>query len=101
MPESEEQDPLSIAAVEEQAAIRDATGTAAIEPGDFGAVGDTVSVRARGRSPSEIIWLKLRRNRTAMVGLCTLAALYAAAIIAGFLAPYKYDTARHDLPFYR
>ena len=56
--------------------------------------------RVRGRSPSEILWLKLRRNRTAMVGLYTLAAMYAAAILAGFIAPYKYDDARHDLPFY-
>ena len=54
----------------------------------------------RGRSPSQILWLKLRRNRTAMAGLYTLAAMYAAAILAGFIAPYKYDNARHDLPFY-
>lgn len=54
----------------------------------------------RGRSPSQILWLKLRRNRTAMVGLYTLAAMYAAAIFAGFIAPYTYDNARHDLPFY-
>ena len=53
-----------------------------------------------GRSPSEILWLKLRRNRTAMIGLYTLAVMYAAAILAGFLAPYSYDNARHDLPFY-
>jgi peptide/nickel transport system permease protein len=56
--------------------------------------------RARGRSPSQVLWLKLRRNRTAMIGLYTLASMYAAAILAGFLAPYKYDNARHDLPFY-
>src|SRR6185436_17930844 len=55
---------------------------------------------ARGRSPSQILWLKLRRNRTAMVGLWILAVMYAAAILAGFLAPYSYDNSRHDLPFY-
>src|SRR5436190_536507 len=55
----------------------------------------------RGRSPSQILRLKLRRNRTAMAGLYTLAAMYAAAILAGFIAPYKYDNARHDLPFCR
>ena len=55
---------------------------------------------SRGRSPSEILWLKLRRNRTAMIGLYTLAVMYAAAILAGFIAPYSYDNARHDLPFY-
>jgi peptide/nickel transport system permease protein len=54
----------------------------------------------RGRSPSEILWLKLRRNRTAMIGLYTLAVMYAAAILAGFISPYSYDNARHDLPFY-
>ena len=59
-----------------------------------------VTGAARGRSPSQIIWLKLRRNRTAMFGLYTLIALYAAAILAGFLAPYKYDDAAHGLPFY-
>lgn len=55
----------------------------------------------RGRSPSQILRLKLRRNRAAMAGLYTLAAMYAAAILAGFIAPYKYDNARNDLPFYR
>jgi len=54
----------------------------------------------RGRSPSQILWLKLRRNRTAMIGLYTLAVMYAAAGLAGFIAPYSYDNARHDLPFY-
>src|SRR4030095_7011895 len=54
----------------------------------------------RARSPSEILWLKLLRNRTAMIGLYTLAVMYAAAILAGFIAPYSYDHARHDLPFY-
>ncbi len=53
----------------------------------------------RGRSPSQLIWLKLRRNRAAMFGLYTLALLYASAILAGFIAPYKYDNADHDLPF--
>lgn len=54
----------------------------------------------RARSPSEILLLKLRRNRTAMIGLYTLSVMYAAAILAGFIAPYSYDNARHDLPFY-
>src|SRR2546423_223710 len=54
----------------------------------------------RGRSPSEIIWSKLKRNRTAMFGLYILVALYLAAVLAGFIAPYKYDTADHDMPFH-
>src|ERR1044071_9336489 len=52
------------------------------------------------RSPSQIIWRKLRRNRTAMAGLYVLGGLYLAAIFAGFLAPYKYDNADHDAPFH-
>ena len=56
--------------------------------------------RTRGRTPSQILWLKLRRNRTAMLGLYTLAVMYAAAILAGFIAPYRFDNVRHDLPFH-
>ncbi|HVG21035.1 MAG TPA: ABC transporter permease [Blastocatellia bacterium] len=70
----------------------DASRAGVTEPGGIEA--------ARGRSPSQILWLKLRRNRTAMFGLYTLIVLYAAAILAGFLAPYKYDDAVHELPFY-
>jgi hypothetical protein len=69
-------------------------------PERFGLVPDVTSSRVRGRSPSQILWLKLRRNRTAMAGLYTLAVMYAAAILAGFVAPYRYDNVRHDLPFY-
>lgn len=72
---------------------------AASEPGGNVTAGGSAS-SVRGRSPSQILWLKLRRNRTAMAGLYTLATMYAAAILAGFIAPYKYDNARHDLPFY-
>lgn len=54
----------------------------------------------RGRSPSRIIWLKLRRNPVAMIGLYTLVVMYGAAILAGFIAPYRYDNARHDLSFH-
>jgi peptide/nickel transport system permease protein len=74
--------------------------TAEVAAALAGAEGGIGISRARGRSPSQVLWLKLRRNRTAMIGLYTLAAMYAAAILAGFLAPYKYDNARHDLPFY-
>jgi peptide/nickel transport system permease protein len=54
-----------------------------------------------GRSPSQLLWRKLRRNRTAMVGLYILAAMYGSAVLAGFLAPYRYDNARHDVPFHQ
>jgi peptide/nickel transport system permease protein len=68
--------------------------------GSSEATGGDGAARARSRSPSQIVWLKLRRNRTAMFGLYTLVTLYAAAILAGFLAPYRYDEAVHELPFY-
>jgi peptide/nickel transport system permease protein len=35
-----------------------------------------------------------------MFGLYTLAVLYAAAILAGFLAPYSYDNGETSLPFH-
>lgn len=54
----------------------------------------------RGRSPSELIWLKLRRNRAAMFGLWTLVALYLASIFAGFLSPYMYDNGATKFPFH-
>ncbi|HET9532651.1 MAG TPA: ABC transporter permease, partial [Blastocatellia bacterium] len=62
---------------------------------------EIVSPSSRGRSPARILWLKLRRNRTAMFGLYTLAVLYAAAILAGFLAPYSYDNVETSLPFHK
>jgi peptide/nickel transport system permease protein len=66
-----------------------------------GASGDNIGggPRARGRSPSQILWLKLRRNGTAMFGLYTLVLLYAAAILAGFVAPYRYDNSVTDFSF--
>jgi peptide/nickel transport system permease protein len=35
-----------------------------------------------------------------MIGLYILALMYAAAVFAGFLAPYGYDNSRQDLSFY-
>jgi peptide/nickel transport system permease protein len=70
------------------------------EPDPSGSLHEPHVAIRRGRSPSQIIWLKLRRNRTAMIGLYTLAVMYGAAIVAGFIAPYSYDTARHDLSFH-
>ena len=54
----------------------------------------------RGRSPSEILWRKLRRNRTAMFGLYTLVVLYVAAILAGSVAPYSSDNSAIDFSFH-
>ena len=54
----------------------------------------------RGRSPSQVLWRKLRRNRTAMLGLYTLVVLYLAAILAGFVAPYSSDNSALDFSFH-
>ncbi|MEZ4432693.1 MAG: ABC transporter permease [bacterium] len=43
-----------------------------------------------GRSPWQIMWAKLRRNRLAMFGMAVLGVLYTCAIFAGFLSPYGY-----------
>jgi peptide/nickel transport system permease protein len=81
----------------ERAAVESAVASLPVEAQET--TGDQIKVR-RGLSPSQIIWKKLRRNRTAMFGLFTLIVLYLSAILAGFLAPYKYDNAAHDFPFY-
>src|SRR5262249_41307987 len=81
----------------QEAAVAETTGHST-ETSVVDAADESGSIR--GRSPSEILWRKLRRNRTAMIGLYTLTVMYAAAILAGFIAPYSYDNARHDLPFY-
>ncbi|HEY3137600.1 MAG TPA: ABC transporter permease [Blastocatellia bacterium] len=92
--QGDEQQTLSL---REQAAVTELIGgVPAIEPEPPG----PAATRVQGRSPSQILWYKLRRNRTAMIGLWILAAMYASAILAGFIAPYRYDNARHDLPFY-
>ena len=85
------------AAIEAPVGDAKAAEAGALDPGrpDLGVVSTTDS-----RSPSQLLWRKLRRNRTAMLGLYVLAAMYAGAILAGFIAPYRYDNARHDLPFH-
>ena len=56
-------------------------------------------VRRFSLSPSRLLWRKLRRNRSAMLGLYILIFLYAVALFGGFVAPYSYDDAEHDLTF--
>jgi peptide/nickel transport system permease protein len=53
-----------------------------------------------GRSPRQILWRKLRRNRTAMAGLYILAALYLGAILAGFVSPYSYSRINQENSFH-
>lgn len=47
---------------------------------------------ARARSPWQLLWGKLRRNRPAMLSLYALIVLHLAAALAGPLAPYHYET---------
>ena len=61
---------------------------------------DGASAPPNGLSPTRRLWLRLRQNRTAMVGLYLLAGLYLASIFAGFLAPYRYDTSDTQRPFH-
>lgn len=44
------------------------------------------------RSPWEILWLKLRRNRVAIAALWLLVVFYTMAVFADFISPYSYLT---------
>ncbi len=52
------------------------------------------------RTPRQLAWRQLRKNRFAMVSLAILSALYLAAIFAEFLAPYPVDMQRRSLNFH-
>lgn len=42
-------------------------------------------------SPWQLFWQRLRRRKIAMTGGIILIFLYAVALFAGFIAPYRYD----------
>jgi peptide/nickel transport system permease protein len=63
-------------------------------------IADEPRLVTRNRSPWQILWLKLRRNRTAMFGLYALAILYLGAILAGFIAPYDYQNSNNQQGFH-
>ena len=50
--------------------------------------------------PWQAVWNKLRTSRTAMAGFYLLILLYAGAVLAGFLAPYSYETQHDTLGFH-
>ena len=52
------------------------------------------------RSPGKMLWLKLKKNRTAMLAMWVLALRYGLMLIAGFVAPYHYETQNADLSFH-
>lgn len=56
--------------------------------------------RVVSRSPWQILWLKLKKNRTAMTALYVLVLLYVVAILAGFVAPYSFATRNQDQSFH-
>lgn len=43
------------------------------------------------QSPGQLVWGRLKRKRVAMFGGWVLIALYAASLLAGFVAPYSYE----------
>ena len=45
----------------------------------------------RSVSPLRNAWRRLQRNKAAMFGLCTLAALVVLAVLAPWLSPYSYS----------
>ena len=53
-------------------------------------------VKTKGRSQWGELWRRLRRNRSAVVGLIIAALLYITAIFAPWLAPYGYDEQNLD-----
>ena len=57
------------------------------------------STRVTNRSPWQIVWLKLRKNRTAMTAMFVLVMMYVLSLLAGFVAPYDYGTQNPDLSF--
>ncbi|MGC4192245.1 MAG: ABC transporter permease [Thermomicrobiales bacterium] len=49
-------------------------------------------------SPRKLMWLKFRRHKLAMVGMCGIGLLYLMAIFNGFLSPVNPDT-RSKFPY--
>lgn len=53
-----------------------------------------------GRSPWQILWLKLKKNKAAMIAMYALIVLYLLAVFAGFVVPYHYETQSPDYAFH-
>lgn len=51
-------------------------------------------------SPGQIFRRRFRRHRTAMVALAVLFGLYLVSLLAGFVAPYHYETQDRDRFFH-
>src|SRR5690348_9496060 len=51
-------------------------------------------------SPWQLFWQRFRRRRIAMAGGGILMLLYLVALLAGFIAPYRYDDLNIDYSFH-
>ena len=51
-------------------------------------------------SPRQLFWRRLRARRAAMAGGVILAVLYLVALLAGFVAPYHYESDDRDRFFH-
>ncbi len=52
------------------------------------------------RGPWRLFWERLRRKKLAMAGAWILLALYSVSLLAGFVAPYKYDRIDKERSFH-
>ncbi|HYL99382.1 MAG TPA: ABC transporter permease, partial [Blastocatellia bacterium] len=66
-------------------------------PQDDKVLSSETSIR---RSPRREFCDRLKQNNLAMIGLYVLIVLYGASLLAGFIAPYKYDTQNDRFGFY-
>ncbi len=51
-------------------------------------------------SPRQIFWRRLKRQKVALTGGMILCVLYALALFAGFVAPYRYDLLDKERSFH-
>jgi peptide/nickel transport system permease protein len=67
-------------------------------PPSVAATADVKTVPSR--TPWQILWIKLRKNRAAMVALYVLGILYGVMLLAGFFAPYTYEKQNLERSFH-
>ena len=65
-----------------------------------GAAQPETARRRESRSPLQIAWLRLKRDRVALIGGGILIIFYFLSVFAGFFAPYSFDTQHRDATFH-